>query len=135
MTALPSRVIFYDGVCAMCNGIVKLLLRIDRRRVFHYAALESETAEAARRLHPEIPDDVETMVYVRDGDVFVRSNGAFEAFRELAYPWKAVSWLRILPTALTDFFYRMLAANRYRFFGKYEVCPLPPQEHRVRFLP
>lgn len=132
---LPSRVIFYDGVCAMCNGIVKWLLRVDRRGVFSYAALESDTADRARSRYPAIPADVETMVYLRDGEIFLRSRGAFEAMRELAYPWKAVSWLRILPAWLTDAGYRLLAASRYRLFGRYEVCPLPPKEHRSRFLP
>lgn len=135
MTELPSHVVFYDGVCAMCNGIVRLMLRIDERGIFRFAALEGDTAAQARRMHPEIPDDIETMVYLRDGEVFVRSRGAFEALREVAYPWKAISWLRVLPTALTDFFYRLLAASRYRVFGKYDVCPLPPPQHRERFLP
>ncbi|MEM7138758.1 MAG: DCC1-like thiol-disulfide oxidoreductase family protein [Myxococcota bacterium] len=132
---LPTRIIFYDGVCAMCNGIVKWLLRVDKKGVFHFAALEGDTATTARRLHAAIPDDVETMVYLRDGEVFLRSRGAFEAMRELAYPWRAVSWLRFLPAWLTDAFYRVLAANRYRVFGQYAQCPLPPTEHRRRFLP
>ncbi|MEM8606397.1 MAG: DCC1-like thiol-disulfide oxidoreductase family protein [Myxococcota bacterium] len=135
MSELPTRVIFYDGVCAMCNGIVKWLLRLDRRGVFSFAALESETAGAARARFPMIPNDIETMVYLRDGEVFLRSRGAFEAMRELDYPWKAISWFRVLPVWLTDPFYRLLAAVRYRVFGRYDVCPLPPVEHRSRFLP
>jgi predicted DCC family thiol-disulfide oxidoreductase YuxK len=135
MNELPSHLVFYDGVCAMCNGIVKWLLRVDRDHVFQFASLQSETAETARDLHPEIPNELETMVYVRDDEIFLRSRGAFEAMRELPYPWKALSWLRVLPVWLTDFFYGLLARSRYRVFGKYDRCPLPPEEHRGRFLP
>lgn len=135
MSELPSRVIFYDGVCAMCNGIVKWLLRIDEARAFRFAPLQSDTADLARRAHAGIPTEVETMVYVRDGEIFLRSRGAFEAMREVPYPWKALSWLRVLPVCLTDFFYAILAKSRYRVFGKYDHCPLPPPEHRARFLP
>ncbi|MDH3728474.1 MAG: DCC1-like thiol-disulfide oxidoreductase family protein [Myxococcales bacterium] len=135
MSELPSRVVFYDGVCAMCNGIVKWMLRIDKARVFRFASLQSDTANEARKAHPDIPDELETMVYVRDGEVFVRSRGAFEAMREVPYPWKALSWLQVFPLWLTDFFYGILAKSRYRVFGKYDQCPLPPPEDRPRFLP
>jgi len=135
MNELPRHLIFYDGVCAMCNGIVGWMLRIDDAGLFRFASLQGETADEVRRRHPEVPTDVETMVYLRDGEVFLRSRGAFEAMREMPYPWKAVSWLRVLPTSVTDFFYGILAKVRYRVFGKYDQCPLPPPEHRGRFLP
>ena len=50
MTELPPHVLFYDGVCAMCNGIVKYMLRVDEGHVFHFAPLQGETAELARKL-------------------------------------------------------------------------------------
>lgn len=135
MTELPPHVLFYDGVCAMCNGIVKGMLRADAERVFHFAPLQGETAALARSLHPSFPGDMETVVYVRRGEVFVRSRAAALAMRELPYPAKALSWFRLLPVWLTDFFYGIIARVRYRVFGRYERCPLPPPEDRDRFLP
>lgn len=135
MTELPPHVLFYDGVCAMCNGIVKGMLRADAERVFHFAPLQGETAALARSLHPNFPGDIETVVYVRRGEVFVRSRAAALAMRELPYPAKALSWFRLLPVWLTDFFYGIIARVRYRVFGRYDRCPLPPVEDRDRFLP
>jgi predicted DCC family thiol-disulfide oxidoreductase YuxK len=135
MTELPPQLLFYDGVCAMCNGIVKRMLRIDKRRVFHFAPLQGETAELARKLHPNFPIEIETLVYVRRGELFLRSRAAALAMQEMPYPAKALSWFRFLPAWLTDFFYGIVARVRYRVFGKYEHCPLPPAEHRQRFLP
>lgn len=135
MTELPPQLLFYDGVCAMCNGIVKRMLRIDKRRVFHFAPLQGETAELARKLHPNFPIEIETLVYVRRGELFLRSRAAALAMQEMPYPAKALSWFRFLPAWLTDFFYGIVARVRYRVFGKYERCPLPPGEHRQRFLP
>ena len=135
MNRLPSHVIFYDGVCAMCNGIVKRMLRIDRGGLFYFAPLQGETARQARELHPEFPEAIETVVYLREGEVFVRSRAAALAAQQMPYPAKALSWLRFLPTWLTDFFYGLVVRSRYRVFGKYDHCPLPPAEHRARFLP
>ena len=135
MNELPPQLLFYDGVCAMCNGIVKTMLRLDKERVFHFAPLQGETAELARRLHPDFPSELETVVYVRNGEVFLRSRAAALAMQQMPYPAKALSWFRFLPVWLTDFFYGIVARVRYRVFGKYEHCPLPPSEHRKRFLP
>lgn len=135
MGEAPSRVVFYDGVCVMCNRIVRWMLRIDRGATFRFASLQGETAADARAQHPEIPVEHETMVYLRDGEVFLRSRGALEAMRDAPYPWRLLSWLRVLPAWITDLGYRVLARYRYRVFGQYEACPLPPAEFRERFLP
>ena len=135
MNELPPHVLFYDGVCAMCNGIVKAVLSMDRDAQFHFAPLQGETAERARELYPDFPSEIETVVYLRQGEVFLRSRAAVLAVAELPYPGKALSWFRFLPTWLTDFFYGIVARVRYRVFGKYEQCPLPPAEARSRFLP
>jgi predicted DCC family thiol-disulfide oxidoreductase YuxK len=135
MNELPQHVLFYDGVCAMCNGIVKAMLRMDRDEVFHFAPLQGETAERARDLYKGFPSEIETVVYLRRGEVFVRSRAATSAMAELRYPAKALSWFRFLPRWLTDFFYRIVAGLRYRVFGKYDQCPRPPAEARARFLP
>lgn len=135
MNELPPHVLFYDGVCAMCNGIVKAVLSMDRDAQFHFAPLQGETAERARELHPDFPSEIETVVYLRQGEVFLRSRAAVLAMAELPYPGKALSWFRFLPTWLTDFFYGIVARVRYRVFGKYEQCPVPPAEARSRFLP
>jgi predicted DCC family thiol-disulfide oxidoreductase YuxK len=135
MNELPSHVLFYDGVCAMCNGIVRFMVQRDDARVFYFAPLQGETAALAARLHPGLPTELETVVYVRDGEVFLRSRAAALAMGALPYPAKALSWFRFLPAWLTDFFYGIIARTRYRVFGKYDHCPLPPAEHRARFLP
>jgi len=132
---LPARVLFFDGVCVMCNGIVDKLLQVDRARQFHFASLQGETARAARQRHPEMPSDIETMVYLEDGEVYLRSAGVLRAARRLPYPYRALSWFAVLPAFITDLLYRLVARSRYRVFGKYEQCPLPPTEERGRFLP
>lgn len=135
MNELPPDVLFYDGVCAMCNGIVKAMLRWDRDKRFYFAPLQGETAELARRLHPDFPREVETVVYVRRGEVLLRSRAAAWAMSEMPHPVKVLSWARFLPRWLTDFLYGIVARVRYRVFGKYDHCPLPPEGDRARFLP
>jgi predicted DCC family thiol-disulfide oxidoreductase YuxK len=135
MNELPPHLLFYDGVCAMCNGIVKAMLRMDHEGRFHFAPLQGPTADRARALHPDFPEEIETVVYLRRGEVFLRSRAAALAAAELPYPAKALSWLRFVPQRLADLLYGIVARLRYRVFGKYDQCPLPPEGARARFLP
>lgn len=135
MSELPPHLLFYDGVCALCNGAVKAVLRRDQAKLFYFAPLQGETAELARSVHPDFPSEIETVVYLREGELFLRSRAVVLAAEELPYPAKMISWLRVLPAWLTDFLYGIVARTRYRVFGKYDACPLPPAEDRARFLP
>jgi len=136
---LPARIVLYDGVCGFCNGSVRWLIERDAGARLHYAALQGETAKALRARHPEIPNELDTIVYVEAAPgserVWLRSAAIFCVLRELAAPWRWLAPLRwLLPRAVWDVAYRAFARRRYRWFGRLEACPIPPAELRARFL-
>ena len=136
MTALPARIVLYDGVCGFCNGSVRWLAARDRDARLHYAPLQGETAAALRARHPEISTALETIAFVEDDrGVWRESSAVFRVLRELPAPWRWLAALRwILPHAVWDAAYRGFARRRYRWFGRLEACPIPPAELRARFL-
>jgi predicted DCC family thiol-disulfide oxidoreductase YuxK len=131
-------IVLYDGVCGFCNGSVRWLIERDRGARLHFAPLQGETAAALRARHPEIPTSLDTIVFVEAGPterVWLRSAGVFRALRELAAPWRWLAALRFLaPASLWDVAYQAFARRRYRWFGRYETCPIPPPSLRARFL-
>jgi predicted DCC family thiol-disulfide oxidoreductase YuxK len=129
------HIVLYDGVCGLCNHAVQFLLRVDRRQVLTFAPLQGETTAALRARHPEISEDIDTVVYIEDGRVYQRSRAFVRLAWQLPYPWRALSWLWIVPRPLADVVYRLVARIRYRVFGKYDACRLPTPEERARFLP
>ena len=146
----PQRVVFYDGVCGFCDAVVAWLLRADRAGRLHYAPLQGETAAAARRRHPEIPEDLDTVILMENTDagerVWMRSAAVLRICAALGGAWRlsAALWLIpgplsaalwLIPGPLRDLAYRAFAAVRYRVFGKLDACPLPSPEQRARFLP
>lgn len=136
--ALPPRLVLYDGVCGFCDGAVQWLLAHDPAGRLHFAPLQGEAAAALRRQHPEIPEDLDTMVFVEsDGGssrVYLRSRAIWRTCAELAGPWRWLAWLRWLPQALSDAGYRYFARNRYRWFGRLDACRIPSPAQRQRFL-
>ena len=136
--SLPERLVLYDGVCGFCDGAVRWLLARDPVGRLTFAPLQGETAAALRRRHPEIPCDLDTMVYVEtdaEGErVHLRSEAVFRVLAEIDGPWRRVALLRRLPRWLREAGYRLFARYRYRIFGKLDACPVPEPPERARFV-
>jgi len=139
LTSPSPNLVLYDGVCGLCNRLVRFLLRVDRRAVLCFAPLQGPTAARLNERHG-FGLDVETMVYVRDFGlkherVYLRSDAVLRVLGDVGGVWWLVSLLRVVPRLLRDPLYGWVARHRYRWFGKYESCPLPSPEQRSRFLP
>jgi predicted DCC family thiol-disulfide oxidoreductase YuxK len=132
-----APVLLYDGVCGFCNRAVQTILKHDRRGEMRFAALQSEFGQAVLKRHPEM-GGVDSVVFVERGPggerVHVRSAASLRVAAYLGGPWKLFLAARVIPAPVRDFFYNLVARYRYRFFGKYDACLLPPPEVRARFM-
>jgi len=141
LAALPDRavLVLYDGVCAMCNGIVRFLLARDPEDRFRFAALQSELGREVVRARGGDPDEISTLYVItapgRAGEkMMVRGRAGIRAVTSAGGAWRLLHALRILPTFLLDAGYRLIARHRYRIAGRLDACPVPPAEHRHKFL-
>ena len=134
---VPSRLILFDGVCGFCDGAVNWVIDHDAEARFHFSPLQGDTAARLRSRHPQIPTELDTMVYVEcDGGrevVYLHSEAVLRVAAQLDGAWRALGRLLVLPRSLTDFFYRIFVRNRYRVFGKLDACRVPTPGHRHRF--
>ena len=136
-TSLGAPVLLYDGVCGFCNKSVQLILDHDRRGEMRFAALQSDYGQAVVERHPELrgTDSVVLVEQAAGGErIYTRSDAALKVAAYLGGFWKLFLAAKVLPRGLRDYFYDLFARNRYRFFGKYDACMLPPPEVRSRFL-
>ena len=131
---IEKPIIFFDGVCGMCNTFVNLALRVDTKRKFLYAPLQGETAKA---LLPPLPADPKdwSMIYLDEKGCHEQSDASLEVYRRLGGLWWLLSLGRFVPRFIRNPMYRLIAHNRYRIFGKHDVCRIPTPEERARFLP
>jgi predicted DCC family thiol-disulfide oxidoreductase YuxK len=132
---LPPRLVLYDGTCGLCHRTVRWLVRHDRARALRYAPLQGDAAARARAAHPELPADLDNVVFLDDGRVHVRSAAFLAIARHLPAPWRWARALEIVPRPILDLAYRFVARVRYRVFGRRpDACELPTPDERARFL-
>ena len=130
-------IVLFDGVCNLCSGAVRFLIARDPHARFRFAPLQSD---AARRACAEVgatpPAAVEpdTIIVIVNGRALERSDAALAIAARLPFPWPIFGVFRILPRPLRDWLYRLVARNRYRWFGKSDTCMMPTPELRARFL-
>ncbi|MBC3957769.1 MULTISPECIES: thiol-disulfide oxidoreductase DCC family protein [Pseudomonas] len=127
-------VVLFDGVCKLCNGVVKFLIRHDPERRLRLAAVQSEEGQTLLRWAGLPLDDFHTIAVIQNDRVYLRSDGFLHIMRLLPAPWPLLSVLRVFPRFLRDWAYNRIARNRYRLFGRYDQCLLPSPDHETRFL-
>ena len=129
-----SATILFDGVCNLCNGFVQFVVARDPAAHFRFATLQSRAAAAL--LHDAgvtapLPD---SMVLVEDGRVYTRSTAALRVARRLRAPWPLAFAFLAVPRIVRDAVYDVIAARRYRWFGRRDTCLLPTPDLQRRFL-
>lgn len=129
-----DRVVLFDGVCKLCNAWARFLIRHDRERRFRLCSVQSEPGQALLAWFDLPTTQFDTMAYIEDGRLFVRSDAVLRIVGQLPWPWRLLSVLRVVPRTLRDWGYDRIALNRYRLFGRYDQCLLPNADHASRFL-
>jgi predicted DCC family thiol-disulfide oxidoreductase YuxK len=132
-------VLLYDGVCALCNGLVQFVLPRDPQGRFRFASLQSDFGHAILLKYKFNADDLNTFYAIVDygnssEHALNKSAAAFHVLSHLEGPWRVLSWFKILPQPLTDFGYDLIAKNRYRMFGKHDSCMMPDSRYQDRFI-
>jgi predicted DCC family thiol-disulfide oxidoreductase YuxK len=127
-------VLFFDGVCGLCNRFIDFVISRDRGAVFRFAPLQGETART--RLPEADVREVNTMVLRDEQGVFRKSTAAVRVLIRLGGVWRILGGaLWLVPRPLRDAGYSLVARNRYAIFGKKETCRIPSAAERGRFLP
>ncbi|WP_226036848.1 thiol-disulfide oxidoreductase DCC family protein [Aquibacillus saliphilus] len=128
-----SSVILFDGMCNLCNGSVQFIINRDPSGHFKFASLQSEIGKQLVNKHG-IPETIDSFIVIENGKVYYKSSAALRVSRNLKGLWKLASVFRLIPRPLRDAIYRIVARNRYKWFGKRDECMIPTPKNKKRFL-
>lgn len=129
-----TRIILFDGVCNLCNALVRFVAARDPAGCFRFAPLQSERARSLLRGRGLEPESLPTIVLIEGARISTRSTAALRIVRHLRGLWPLLYGLILLPPPLRDWLYDWIARHRYRWFGRTEACQTPSPELARRFL-
>lgn len=137
MASPHDLVLLYDGHCPLCNDVVRFVLKHDKLGTMRFASQQSEVGRDVAARRPGLISGISVaLVVARRGgeEILLRSNAVLAIAAYLGAPWSWLQVFRVIPRPLRDLAYNIVAKTRYRVFGRYDTCPLPPPEWRDRFL-
>lgn len=127
---LPNTILFYDGLCGLCDNTIQFLLRADKPKRIKFCALQTNTAKLI--LKENWRDD--TFILCHHQKIYTRSSGALKLLGILGFPYHLGLIFWILPKAIRDAVYNLVAKNRIKWFGQLETCRIPDAEMKQRFI-
>lgn len=135
---MGNPVMLYDGVCGFCSSSVQTIIKLDKKAIIKFAALQSQFGESAKLRHPEIANiDSVVLLETVDRDLekaFVRSDAVLRIAHYLGGIWHITKLGYLVPRSIRDFLYDSFAKHRYKIFGKHDSCMIPSPEIRARFI-
>jgi len=129
-----DQIIMFDGVCKLCNGWSRFIIRFDKRKKFKLCAVQSDEGQAILKWFGYPTDYYETMLLIQGNCALEKSDSFFAVVTQLPFPWSVLRIFKVFPKRLRDWCYDRIALNRYRIFGEYDMCMLATADHEKRFL-
>jgi len=131
---MSHPIVLFDGVCNFCNATVNFVIRNDKKGVFRFAALQSETGQKILEQYGLSKDQFNSFLLIEESRVFDSSTAALKLARQLTLPWRLMRVFLIVPRFIRDGIYNFIARNRYKWFGKKDSCMVPTEEIKSRFV-
>lgn len=127
-------IILFDGICNLCNRVVRFVIRRDKKKEIQFAALQSEAGQGLLQKYHLPVTAMESFVFIENGKVYSRSSAALKVCRHLRGLWPLCYGFIIVPEFIRDAVYNWVAKNRYKWFGVRAECMIPTPEIKARFL-
>ena len=129
-----ERIIVFDSVCVLCSRWLRIVLQHDKRGLYKFAGMQGKAGQALLRAHGMNPQDPSSFLLVENGVAYADSEAAIRVLSSFGGAWRMAGALRFIPVFARDGLYRMIARNRYRWFGKLDQCMVPSRATANRFL-
>ncbi len=130
----PKAIVYFDGVCNLCNSAVQFILKQDKKQQFLFATLESDTGKNALEQVNKDGKRIDSVIIYYRGKYYTKSNAVLLTFKLLGGAWQLLYLLIILPEFFRNAVYDWIGKNRYKWFGKKNECALPSPEITKRFV-
>ena len=128
-----QNIIIFDGECLFCNKSINFIIKRDKKEKFIFTTFQSEYADVLFQKYKIFNKTPDTVIVIKNDICYIKSDAVFEILKELSFSWSLCRIFKILPKKARDYIYDKISQNRYRFYGKKDICMTPTTQLRKRF--
>lgn len=129
-----EHIVLFDGVCNFCDSSVQFIIRKERKPILKFASLQSPTGQSLLKKFNLDPTKIDSVVFVSGEKVYLKSTAALYLVKRLKGLYPLLFGFIIVPPFIRNAVYDWVARNRYKWYGKKDVCMIPTPEIRARFV-
>lgn len=127
-------IVFFDGVCNLCNSTIQLIIKYDKKSIFKFSSLQSNTAKQILNDYELDLNKMPSIVLVQNSKIYTKSTAVLTIFKQLNKFWPLYYLFILIPKFFRDWIYNIIAKNRYKWYGKQKSCWVPSPELNNKFL-
>lgn len=127
---MKKDIIVFDGLCVMCNSFLKWVLENDKDDKYLFANIQSDFYTKSM----DINKSIDSIILIKENNIFYESEAINHILKDLDKFYLLQLVLNVTPTFISNFFYKIIANNRYKIFGKKDKCELPKKNQISKFL-
>ena len=131
---ITKKIIFYDGHCNLCNGFVNAIIKLDKKNIFLFAPLNGNHAKNLLKKNNIKNTTIDSVVLFNNNSISYKSKAVIEILISLGSIYRVLVMTKIIPRAILDWLYDIVAKNRYSWFGKQDRCMVPDKKIISKFL-
>ena len=131
-----KQLILFDGVCNLCNSSVLYVIKRDKKDKFLFAPLQSDIGKTIINKFQIDTDNTDSILLYnpKNESLSYKSSAALHVAKQLGFPINILSVFLIVPTFISNWVYDYIAKNRYKWYGKKDVCMIPTPELKSKFI-
>ena len=127
---MKKDIIVFDGLCVMCNSFLRWVLENDKDDKYLFANIQSDFYMKSM----DINKSIDSIILIKENNIFYESEAINHILKDLDKFYLLQLVLNVTPTFISNFFYKIIANNRYKIFGKKDKCELPKKNQISKFL-
>ena len=131
---MDKKIIFFDGVCNLCNRFIQFVIKYDKRKLFYFAPLQGRNSKIFLNEKDLKIDKIQTIFLFDSGKIYNRSTAVLKIIKLFSNYWSLFYIFIIIPKFIRDLVYNIVAKYRYKLFGKMDQCMIPHPSLMDRFL-
>ena len=122
MNLINEKIVYYDGLCGLCDGSISLILKFDKKHILKYSTLQGNSGQILlKQLNKEL-HEFDTVLFKVNDQVYTKSTAVFKIIDSVGGWIKIFKIFNLLPTKFNDWVYSKIAKNRFKYFGKLKSC-------------